>query len=84
MGWSTSIGTVHGILDAPARRAGDINDGVDLSAVRVERWGHDVLSLASPQAAVRQEMFDFVAAGLHQRERAGGLRSPVSPRKDDF
>ena len=35
MGWSISMGTVHGILEAAARRAGDINDGVDLSAVRV-------------------------------------------------
>ena len=35
MGWSISIGCVHGILEAAARRAGDINDGVDLSEVRV-------------------------------------------------
>ena len=29
------MGTLHGILEAAARRAGDINDGVDLCAVRV-------------------------------------------------
>ena len=35
----------------------------------LSQWlGHDVLSLAGPEVAVRQEMFDFVAAELHQRE----------------
>ena len=29
------MGTLHGILEAAARRAGDINAGVELSAVRV-------------------------------------------------
>ena len=37
----------------------------------LSQWfGHDVLSLAGPDVAVRQEMFDFVAAELHGREHA--------------
>ena len=36
----------------------------------LSQWlGHDVLSLAGPKVAVRQELFNFVAAELQQRER---------------
>ena len=57
-------------------RAGDLAEHLDLARKEVARsqalardvrtlsqWlGHDVLSLAEPEVAVRQEMFDFVAA----------------------
>ena len=63
-------------------RAGDLAEQLELArkgAARsqalardvrtLSQWlGHDVLSLAGPEVAVRQEMFDFVAAELHQRE----------------
>ena len=35
MGWTVSIGSVHNVLEAAARQAGVINDGIELSAVRV-------------------------------------------------
>ena len=35
VGWSMSIGTVHGMLEAAARKAGNVNAGIDLSDVRV-------------------------------------------------
>ncbi|MEA5464974.1 hypothetical protein [Leptothoe sp. PORK10 BA2] len=55
-----SIGTVHNRLEAAAATAVEMN--------QMGRFSHDVLALAGPSLAVRQELFDFIVRELKQRE----------------
>lgn len=54
------------------------------------RWlERDVLSLAGPDRATRQELFDFIVEELHQREhedssRIGAVRRALQNQRDDL
>ena len=54
------------------------------------QWlNHDVLELAGPALAERQELYDFIAAELQLRERTGGkkirkLRKTLQNQRDDI
>ena len=69
-----SIGTVHNRLQATATKAAEINKSQDLSGIKVGLQDeiyqadkpvlvgvdkHDVMTLAGPALAVRQELYDF-------------------------
>lgn len=55
----------------------------------LSQWlGHDVLSLAGPDVAARQELYDFIAAELHLREhedvrRIRPMRVALQNQRDD-
>jgi hypothetical protein len=70
-------------LEARAHRQAD-----DLRTLA--RWlERDVLALAGPDRATRQELFDFVVDELHQREpeapsRIGTMRGALQNQRDDL
>ena len=56
-----SVGTVHNRLKLAAARASEVK-------ILCQWFAHDVLTLAGPSLAVRQELFEFIKTELQQRE----------------
>ena len=54
-------------VKANRREAGLVARAQDIK-ILCQWFSHDVLALAGPDLAVRQELFDFIAAELQQRE----------------
>ena len=71
-----------------ARKEATRSQALARDVCTLSHWlGHDVLSLAGPEVAVRQAMFDFVAAELHERRhedvrRMGPMRVAPHNQRD--